>query len=189
MVTLPFAVKLTLDAFLDSELKMDDLKAAMVESVQEDCLYRCADPGSADRQGDALSRDVCGKQKMGKATKLNLILTAATYKNIEEINFDILAHNLDSLPEEFLHSALTKLGFTFKKDYLFYPTKYLDHENGRIRADVINAINEIEGYWAKTKNNVLHLSIATSSYNTTNKPNTKQFKHLINFKGSFQLVL
>lgn len=135
VVTLPFAVKLTLDAFLDSELKMDDLKAAMVESVQEDCLYRCADPGSADRQGDALSRDVCGKQKMGKATKLNLILTAATYKNIEEINFDILAHNLDSLPEEFLHSALTTLGFTFKKDYLFYLTKYLDHENGRIRAE------------------------------------------------------
>ncbi|MGG4552395.1 hypothetical protein [Paenibacillus humicus] len=79
----------------------------------------------------------------------NAILTAATYKNIDEINFDILAYNLDTLPEECFHSALTILGFTFKKDYLFYLTKYLDHENGSIRADAINAINEIEGYWAK----------------------------------------
>lgn len=79
----------------------------------------------------------------------NTILTAATYKNIDEINFDILAYNLDTLPEECFHSALTILGFTFKKDYLFYLTKYLDHENGSIRADAINAINEIEGYWAK----------------------------------------
>lgn len=77
------------------------------------------------------------------------ILTAATYKNIDEINFDILANNLDSLPEECLHSALTTLGFTFKKDYVFYLTKYLDHENGGIRADAINAINEIEAYWEK----------------------------------------
>ncbi|MDQ0087489.1 Mg/Co/Ni transporter MgtE [Paenibacillus anaericanus] len=77
------------------------------------------------------------------------ILTAATYKNIDEINFDILAYNLDSLPEECLHSALTTLGFTFKKDYIFYLTKYLDHENGGIRADAMNAINEIEGYWKK----------------------------------------
>ncbi|MFP4979374.1 hypothetical protein ACE6ED_28585 [Paenibacillus sp. CN-4] len=81
----------------------------------------------------------------------NVILTAATYKNIDEINFNILAHNLDSLPEECLHSALTILGFTFKKDYLFYLTKYLDHENGSIRADAVNAINEIEGYWAKNQ--------------------------------------
>lgn len=79
----------------------------------------------------------------------NAILTAATYKNIDEINFDILVYNLDTLPEECFHSALTILGFTFKKDYLFYLTKYLDHENGSIRADAINAINEIEGYWAK----------------------------------------
>lgn len=79
----------------------------------------------------------------------NVILTAATYKNIDEINFDILAYNLDSLPEECLHSALTTVGFTFKKDYLVYLTKYLDHENGSIRADAINAINEIEGYWSK----------------------------------------
>ncbi|GGG03603.1 hypothetical protein [Paenibacillus aceti] len=79
----------------------------------------------------------------------NAILTAATYKNIDEINFDILAYNLDTLPEECFHSALTILGFTFKKDYLSYLTKYLDHENGSIRADAINAINEIEGYWAK----------------------------------------
>ncbi len=79
----------------------------------------------------------------------NSILTAATYKKIDEINFDILAYNLDTLPEECFHSALTILGFTFNKDYLFYLTKYLDHENGSIRADAINAINEIEGYWAK----------------------------------------
>ncbi|MGO4532658.1 hypothetical protein AB4Z30_26545 [Paenibacillus sp. 2TAF8] len=79
----------------------------------------------------------------------NTLLSAATYKNIDEINFDILAHNLDTLPEECFHSALTILGFTVKKDYLFYLTKYLNHENGSIRADAINAINEIEGYWAK----------------------------------------
>lgn len=79
----------------------------------------------------------------------NTILTAATYKNIDGINFDILAYNLDSLPEECLHSALTILGFTFKKDYLFYLTKYLDHENKSVRADAINAIKEIEGYWAE----------------------------------------
>lgn len=79
----------------------------------------------------------------------NTILTAATYKNIDEINFDILAYNLDSLSEECLHSALTVLGFTYKKEYLIYLTKYLDHKNGSIRADAINAINEIEGYWAK----------------------------------------
>lgn len=79
----------------------------------------------------------------------NAILTAATYKNIDEINFDILAYNLDTLPEECFHSALTILGFTFKKDYLFHLTKYLDHENESIRADAINAINEIEGYWTK----------------------------------------
>lgn len=79
----------------------------------------------------------------------NTILTAATYKNIDNINFDILAYNLDILPEECFYSAVTILGFTFKKDYLVYLTKYLDYKNGSIRADAINAINEIEGYWAK----------------------------------------
>ncbi|KFN10555.1 hypothetical protein [Paenibacillus macerans] len=79
----------------------------------------------------------------------NTLLTAATYKNIDGINFDFLADNLENLPDECLHSALTTLSFTFKKKYLSYLTKYLNHKNGSIRADAINAINEIEGYWAK----------------------------------------
>ncbi|MBY0163811.1 hypothetical protein V4V36_31780 [Paenibacillus lautus] len=80
------------------------------------------------------------------------VLSAATYKNIEGINFDILADNLERLPEECLHSALTILSFTFKKEYLPYLTKYLAHKNSSIRADAINAINEIEGYWSKRQN-------------------------------------
>lgn len=80
------------------------------------------------------------------------VLSAATYKNIEGINFDILADNLERLPEECLHSALTILSFTFKKEYLPYLTKYLAHKNSYIRADAINAINEIEGYWSKRQN-------------------------------------
>ncbi|WP_194541107.1 hypothetical protein [Paenibacillus sp. JZ16] len=37
----------------------------------------------------------------------NTVLSAATYKNIEGINFDILADNLERLPEECLHSEAT----------------------------------------------------------------------------------
>lgn len=80
------------------------------------------------------------------------VLSAATYKNIEGTNFDILADNLERLPEECLHSALTILSFTFKKEYLPYLTKYLAHKNSSIRAGAINAINEIEGYWSKRQN-------------------------------------
>ncbi|MCM3260621.1 hypothetical protein M3664_22780 [Paenibacillus lautus] len=80
------------------------------------------------------------------------VLSAATYKNVEWINFDILADNLERLPEECLHSALTILSFTFKKEYLPYLSKYLAHKNSSIRAGAINAINEIEGYWSKRKN-------------------------------------
>ncbi|WP_152392606.1 hypothetical protein [Paenibacillus guangzhouensis] len=82
----------------------------------------------------------------------NTILTAATYKNISGVDFDILADNLDSLPEECLHSALTTLSFTYRKNYLSYLTKYVDYENRSVRADAINAINEIEGYWSKKQN-------------------------------------
>lgn len=77
------------------------------------------------------------------------ILTAATYKNIEDMDFDMLAARVESLPEECLHSALTILGFTHKEKYLSCLTQYLDHENKNIRADAMNAINEIQGYWAK----------------------------------------
>ncbi|MEK4976666.1 hypothetical protein [Bacillus sp. FSL K6-6540] len=87
-----------------------------------------------------------------KEEVFSTVLSAATYKNIEGTNFDILADNLERLPEECLHSALTILSFTFKKEYLPYLSKYLEHKNSSIRAGAINAINEIEGYWSKRKN-------------------------------------
>ncbi|MFS0555487.1 hypothetical protein [Brevibacillus sp. 179-C9.3 HS] len=82
----------------------------------------------------------------------NTILTAATYNDIDKINFDILADNLENLSEECLHSAFTTLSFTYKKKYLSLLTRYANHENRSIRADAVNAINEIEGYWAKKSN-------------------------------------
>lgn len=79
----------------------------------------------------------------------NSILIAATYKSIDDMDFDILAAHVESLPEECLHPALTMLGFTHNKKYLSCLTKYLDHENKNIRADAITAFNEIQGYWVK----------------------------------------
>ena len=35
----------------------------------------------------------------------NTILAAATYKDVDRINFDILEESLDSLPEECIHPA------------------------------------------------------------------------------------
>lgn len=84
-----------------------------------------------------------------KEEAFNTILTAATYKKIDSINFDILANQLDDLPESCLHYALTTLSFTFRKKYLPFLVKYANHENAGVRADALNAINEIKGYWAK----------------------------------------
>lgn len=70
---------------------------------------------------------------------------AATFQNIEDIDFDEFIENLEIIPEECLSRSIDILSFTHKKKYLSVIKKYLTHRNPYVRESAKFAIDEMSG--------------------------------------------
>ncbi len=70
---------------------------------------------------------------------------AAVFHDVEHIDFDKIAQNLDSLPIACLVRGIDILSFTHNLKYLPTIEKYRNHENEYVREAVETAIKEMTG--------------------------------------------
>lgn len=73
---------------------------------------------------------------------------AAAFKDIDDIDLNLIENNLDNLPVKCLVSAISILGFSHKEKYLPILRKYCNHNDKYVISEASTAISEIEDYLA-----------------------------------------
>ncbi|WP_187377754.1 hypothetical protein [Paenibacillus senegalimassiliensis] len=72
-----------------------------------------------------------------------VLLKAAVFQDIDNINFDKLIENLENTHEECLSRCIDILSFTHKVNYLPIIERYLKHPNLYVRESAVMAVREI----------------------------------------------
>ncbi|KAB2328748.1 hypothetical protein F7731_24285 [Cytobacillus depressus] len=79
-----------------------------------------------------------------KEELFDTLLDAATYKNTEKINWDILEQHINELPSECIPTAISILGLSHNKKYAHTLSTFSKHENKSIKSAALIALSEFE---------------------------------------------